>query len=1269
MGRRERELDPTSGPVARFAHELRALRQAAGPLTYRAMAAKAHYSAASLAEAAAGERLPTLPVALAYARACGGDEAEWEQRWQAAEQEARERAAAEDDPDAAPYLGLARFEPDDHARYFGRDRLVERLAALVRRAPLAVLVGPSGSGKSSLLRAGLIPRLRGASDPGDRPGALRILTPGARPAHTHAPILAPENLPPATVVIVDQFEEVFTLCADPAERTRFLDLLVDAAHAGSGARVLVSVRADFYGRLTEHRPLSDAARESTLLVGPMNPDELREVIVKPAAAAGHTVERALTARLVAEADTEPGALPLLSHALLETWRRRHGRTLSEAAYEAAGGLHGAIARTAEDCYAPLTPDERETARHLLLRLVTPGQGTPDTRRPADRAELLAARPEHAPLVLERLAGARLVTLSEHTVDLAHEALLSAWPRLRGWIEEDREHLRQQRLLTQAAADWQALDRDPGALYRGVRLATAEEHFAGGAGLTPLEGAFLAAALTARGRSRRRRTTRAGALAVLLVLALVAGTIAWQQTRDGERRRVEETARRTAATAESLRRADPATAMRLALAAWHTADLPETRSAVAGAAAQRELDSFTDPDNGAGTMRHLSADGRTMVSVGAREVAWWDVATHRRTARMPGLGRAVFDAVAPRAVSRWYPVYQNDPATWQAVVRDLTTGRPGRVVDPARAGTEMGPSGRSAIFYDRPEGTGAGPLTIRIRDMASGRLLLRLPGGTAPSLLTEPVSTSMEYGKDGRIAEMPDVTLSADDRIAALCTGGRRVQLWDVPSRRRLHTPWAPVLTARQCLDERLDFTADGRRLTFRDAEGLRTWEIASGRQLPRILMKDLQEARYSDDGTLLAAADTTRLMVWDLRRSDRPVLTYPLQGDWVSALSIDPDAGTLRVLTGPRWAWGSTVRTLAIGDLRAPGRTGPSFETAAFAPDGRTLATATVEGATVTFRLQETGTPARSPRELPRIPCRRTPEPREPRPCLPLLAFTADGRTLAYGVTASTGRKRPPLQLAYWDLARRRVAERQAVSLDMNVPVGAMAFTPDGGSLVLTGTPLIGHTWFWDRRLGKIVRKVPNVSGSVVAVHPDGDRFVTGQGYVGAYPSGRADPDTSGPGELWALLFSPDGSSFAAGETNGRVQLWDGRLRRRLGILMPPASEPAPDPSPVIALAFSPDARLLAAANGDGAVQLWDTTTRRPLGIPLPTSGDTVAALAFSADGRTLHTAGTSGLRSYPVDTGRAAETVCRRAGRGLSRGEWEDRLPGIPYRESCPPS
>lgn len=217
-----------------------------------------------------------------------------------------------------------------------------------------------------------------------------------------------------------------------------------------------------------------------LLVGPMNADELRETVVRPAQAAGLIVERELTALIVEDVLDEPGGLPMLSHALLETWRRRKGRMLTLAAYEAVGGVRGAIAASAEAAYAELSGPRAHAARQLLLRLIEPGQGNADTRRPLTHGELAEWPDPEVRVAAERLARARLLTVDEDGVHLAHEALITSWPRLRGWIDEDRELLRHHRRLTEAARTWLEHDRDPSTLYRGTRLARAEELFASGA---------------------------------------------------------------------------------------------------------------------------------------------------------------------------------------------------------------------------------------------------------------------------------------------------------------------------------------------------------------------------------------------------------------------------------------------------------------------------------------------------------------------------------------------------------------------------------------------------------------------------------------------------------------------------------------------------------------------------------------------------------------------------------------------------------------------
>lgn len=504
MGRAEKPLDPDAGPAESFAHALRELRRQSGNPTYREMSLLAGYSAPTLSGAAAGDRLPSLPVALAYARACGADEQEWRSRWQEADSvlAALPAPGVEDEP--APYRGLARFGTEDSDLFFGRDQLVGEVLGLALKHRFVALVGASGSGKSSLLRAGLVPALRELDERDGRPAVIRLCTPGATPLRTHGDLLRTAAGEGDTVLVVDQFEEIFTLCHDPEDRAGFVRALLgdrprpaveegrERAAPGSRLRVIIAIRADFYGRCTGHAELVDALNTATLLVGPMAPEHVREAIVKPAAAGRLTVERALTDRIIADVAQEPGALPLMSHALLELWRHRRSRSLTLDAYQRIGGIQGAVAHTAEKVFARFDRDQTELARSMLLRLITPGEDAPDTRRPADRAELV--RSPEAETVLEALVRARLVTVDGKGVDLTHEALITAWPRLRAWVESDRARLRLQRRLTEAAREWESLGRDPGALYRGERLLAARRAFlmpdGPAADLTPAESEFL-----------------------------------------------------------------------------------------------------------------------------------------------------------------------------------------------------------------------------------------------------------------------------------------------------------------------------------------------------------------------------------------------------------------------------------------------------------------------------------------------------------------------------------------------------------------------------------------------------------------------------------------------------------------------------------------------------------------------------------------------------------------------------------------------------------
>ncbi|MDX6677184.1 MAG: hypothetical protein QOE31_1236, partial [Solirubrobacteraceae bacterium] len=418
--------------------------------------------------------------------------------------------------------------------------MAELVARLVG-APLLGIVGPSGSGKSSLLRAGLLPALAGGVLPGSRDWPQVLFRPGAHPLEELAGGLAKAEGDGRIVLAVDQFEETFTVCEDEDERAEFVSELVKAAQDPDGRWVvLIALRADYYGRCAAYPELSSMLAASNVLVRPMAPDELRRAIERPAQRAGLRIETELVDALVADVEREPGGLPLMSTALLELWQRRDGRRLRHSTYAQTGGVHGAVARLAENAFAQLDEGQQTIARGVLMRLVGSSEGDADgagasagagdggggavERRRVPLAELEIERDENVARVVALLTDRRLLTVSAGAVELAHEALLREWPRLRGWIEDDRDGLRIQRGLSSAAAEWERLGHDEGALFRGTRLGEAVEWRDSRAPvLNRSERGFLTASEAVHGRERVTRRRRIVLAFGLLGVALVAIT--------------------------------------------------------------------------------------------------------------------------------------------------------------------------------------------------------------------------------------------------------------------------------------------------------------------------------------------------------------------------------------------------------------------------------------------------------------------------------------------------------------------------------------------------------------------------------------------------------------------------------------------------------------------------------------------------------------------------------------------------------------------------
>ncbi|MFD6435745.1 helix-turn-helix domain-containing protein [Streptomyces venezuelae] len=1266
----------------------------------------AHYSRGYLSKVETGQKPPTADVARGCDEALGAAGALIAL---APPQGGGGRGREE-----CPYPGLAAFGPDDVAWFFGRERataaLLSRLADRLREPGPVVVVGPSGAGKSSLLRAGLIPAVaRGALPaPGSRGWPVVCFSPGARPLDSLAGALAgvagatratgvagtPEALAAAEscvddvraaalragglVLVADQFEEVFTLCAAERERRRFIELLSELAvpggcqsHARAPVLVVIGVRADFYATCLEHPELVAALRDGQLPLGPMTRDELREAIEGPARRTGLTLDPGLAELLLAELGVhgdegrpshDAGALPLLAHALLATWQQRDDpdARMSVGGYRLTGGIRGAVEATAERVYCRLAPAERTAARHLLLSMVRIGPGRQSTRRRVTRDRLAALLPDAdiTRRVVDAFAEARLLTLDEEGAQLAHEALLSAWPRLRGWIDADGALLRERQRLAEAADAWASCGHDPAALYRGTQLALATEALAGTHTdrETP-ERRFLSAARAAEGRrARRRRTTRAG-LVVLTVLVLLASVTAWQQHRGRVQRDVEAASRLLASRAESLRYTQPVVAMRMNVAAWRLHPTPEAGAGLMAAAAQREQDAFRPPvgkgdDEYHGA--HLSADGRTVLTRDADHVHVWDVVRHERTARITHHGRQVQDLSAGGG--------------------QLILGGEGgrsRVYD-ARSGEPVGPAFRSS--YEPPSFSPTGRRVVA-HDLTALRVLRTGSGRVARRIALTPY------------ADVPEAVVGRGDRIVAFCRAVRRDGPLALEVRATVGGPPSatPVrLTADDrravCGTKRLGHRIvldPGGRFVASVGDDVRVWNLRTGASWRASPVH--ASAAFSDDGAFLGVTTDEEILLYrtaDTTAPRRPVYRHSLNGGSATQLRIDTEDRAVRY-----WEDGTTVRTLALGNaLTSSWRRAPVAE-ALYGPDGEHVALARGDGDRMRFEVRPARAGPAAHHQLTPEECHLSEKgdiDRADRRCDALLSFSADGNRLALGVRArhSYAARRHAQTVRVWDVRKGRERSRHVLARagSTGEDVVTFALTPDGGTLLTRreNASRLGRLKLRDGATAAPSPKGPLSGWSSgtdhLVVRPDGAYAADGGGLYGLRSGRRPARDPLLSQGAHRVAFSPDGTVLAAGGYSGRVALWNGAGTRLIADL-PGTFTVTGDGSgsPVTALALSRDRKTLAVGDDGGRVALYDVPSSRLLVSSLPTGGDVIRALAFTRDSGTVLTAGEhTPPFAYRIDNAYLISQVCARTEGGFSPKEWGRYIPDVPYGETC---
>ncbi|MCE7004266.1 hypothetical protein LWC34_15685 [Kibdelosporangium philippinense] len=1241
MPRPERPLESADDVLLSFAADLRGLRDKAGSPTYRELSKVAHYSPSVLSEAANGRTRPSLAVTLAYVDACGGDRDEWEQRWHALND--RQPAVATSDDEVPPYVGLAAFQPDDTDRFFGREKLVNTLRARVDQRRFVGVFGASGSGKSSLLRAGLI---AGTSTPSV------VFTPGPNPMEECAVRLAaltsgsagsvraeldadPNNLhlvirqavarePDGTdlLLVIDQFEEAFTLCADRDQRSRFIAALVYAARSEtSRARVVIGVRADFYGHCAQYPQLVEALEDAQVLVGPMSADELREAITGPAARADCMVETALVSKLIADTAGEGAVLPLVSHALLETWRRRSGARLTLGGYEAAGGIHHAIARTAEDVYSGLDAGQRETAHRIFLRLVALGEGTEDTKRRVHRRELDADNPDTR-AVLERLASARLLTLHSDTVDIAHEALIRSWPRLRDWLSDDREGLRVHRQLTDATDAWETAERDPGALLRGTRLARASDWAAAhGEMLTKREREFLDSsqrALAVEQATARRRTRRlrqlVALLAALLMLASGATVYAIQSQRDATAQRDIALANKVVSDAAALEATNPALAAQLSLAAYRLSAIPETRDRLL-ATTSNPIASRLAAHTAEVLASAEDANSRMLATAGSdKTVRLWDISNPQNvtelgtlTGHTDSVNAVAFgpDGIlvtggADKSVRLW-DVHQRR----EIGALDGHTGAVNAVA--------FGPDGTLA--------TASNDKTIRLWNVRDRRLVATLPGHTGGV-------RALMFSPDG-------ITLASG-------SNDKTVRLWDVRAQREI------VKFSTPGGINGVTFSPDGFTVASAGSDkSVRLWDVRERREMAVLNGHTdiVNTVAFSNDGRYLASGSndyTVRL--WDV--SERSEITI-LNGhtNMVKAVSFTRDGRSLITSSADK-----TTRVENFAQLIF-GKHADSLRSAVFSPDGRTLATAANDQ---TVRLWDISDAMR-PRELAVIQLETT---------VWSALFSPDGTQLATSHEDQTAR--------LWDV-RDLAHPRPMGEIRHAEAVWSTRFSPDGRTLASVGGDAVR---LWDIRDPANPRPLGTIEGkpiTSVRFSPDGRTLAT------ASADNTADlwdvTDPAHPREVNTLrghtsrvtqvAFRPDGRVLATASWDHDVRLWDVADManpKQIGILKGHTET-------VTSVAFNPDGSTLVSGSHDRTARLWDVRDPANPREVATLAGHTgvVVSVVFSPDGRTVATGSHDRTaRLWQTDVNNAANRVCALAHPSISQPEWNQYFPGLDYHPPC---
>ena len=1224
--------------------------------------------------------------------------------------------AAQPEPPASrtatcPYKGLASYEADDAAVFHGRNRLVTALVGRLVDTDVLVLSGPSGAGKSSVVRAGLLPALTADAIPGSSRWPRHIVTPGSHPVDALAPLAAAtgeqgENDPAApALLVVDQAEQLWAGDVDPAERRVFLSELLTLIDDGVLARVVMVIRGDHLARLAEHATFAERVAGALVLVPPMTADELRELVIEPARAVGLDVEPELADAVVADVLGRPGALPLLSTALVATWERRRGHLLTLSGYLEAGAVSGALGRSAETAYECLDEVGQAEARRILVRLADSAEGGALVSRSVSLAELDLDGPSGAAQrsVVETFVARRLLAVDEGRLEVAHEALLTAWPRLAGWLDDDAVGRRVRRHLAPAAQEWDARGRPDEELYRGARLTSALEWAdTPAAVLTTTENEFLHASKRraeaelqdARDRadheSRARPRTRRFAigLACALAVALIAAGVTLQARETAADARSVAEANRLAALSASAGTID--LSLLLAAEAVQVADTSETRDGLLRTLVEYARAVRVLPVQGRPREMEVAGDGRTVFLSTDDGVFTVDLVTGDRPRQI--LGRAPLESwhfiaaspdeglvaitVRPTRFPLTHPPLQLMDANGNVRQSFEATQLGGKPLDLAFSAD----GDRVVVVVDRR----LVPDDENSHGFIMGVIEIELATGTVHDTGIEvrsprPWETILDaaISADGsRVAiwpvePLPTVTVAdLADGSEVTVTGATRVDqtpMGFVPLPTGLVQRWedgvlvlydedghvAQTVGAHEGRVFGLTATADGRTAVSVGEDGrVVVWEVTpatddQGPSLSQIA------AMTGHDGSATAVALPSQGQTMLSGGMDGRLVEWDLSGERGFGRPVEPVPGRV-IANRPQ-----LIRDTGI--VIAPTRPLLGLTDILGAPIGDDTAVS------ATFLDAETG------QLIDDVP----------------VGNTMFGSTFGSSVSVSPDGERAAVTTAFRttliDAASREVLATIELppvpTEDLQAePVWGTGWNSDGSRLYLAaeGTMfganqtdgsvvVVSSDTF--KVLGRIAHGEDN---QLVEVSPDGRWLAIGREESASilmldesdHTVTVAELPPPVPDRMVDLSFSPDGRWLAAGGYAGRLSIWstaDWSVVREAVLL---------HSDRMLQVEWLLDSSTVVTSGADGRVVLYDIERGTVRGRPLPATADGQRGRAYIVPDLTnelIVLAGALPGRAYPLDPEKWFVHACAVAGRNLTEAEWETYVPDRPYRRTCP--